>query len=274
MTDKKKHLIGLYSYMGSKAKEMDYILKHIPKKTKIFVDCCGGGGSVYINVARNMPKIDMFIFNDYDKNIVSSHRDFYLREPADIIKEAASYPTTREEYDRIGDKFSTRNGDVNLSEYLYLKHFTHKQQLSRLFYNLSTKPVNRDYTEYLFLKKLYAKNKIKITNLSYINILNKMKHIPGAVLYFDPPYTVRGTSNEGYARAEMSDYRVLIDTAKELLEIPTDKRARLLLHVQFDGFIYDNLRNHIKEFYPKRYELAGNPDKINNTPRYNCLVVI
>jgi len=249
-------------YQGSKRNELEKIKNHLPDLNQIqtCVDVFGGGGSVSLMLLHAVQDCEsIVIYNDIDKEMCDLFTILKSEESVDDLLEWLDNQTyTEEEFRQRAKIYSKnrKNGEVDIYELLYLKRIAFRGLPSTLTPNKSK---NESGELELRLRKNYKTFEkypshlinLNITNMDALQLIESYKDDPEAFLYLDPPYV--STNNSSYN----IDKNSLFDMIQKLMDIMVDGsyQCKIMLHIEFIGYTFDKLKDVMREYYPKRYNL-------------------
>jgi len=121
-----------------------------------------------------------------------------------------------------------------------------------------------DIDKLLYFKQ-YCEN-MDVLNLDIKEIIEKYKDDSDTFIYIDPPYLQKGTDNSSYKNTKIEDIEYIVSVLNS-----EEYKCKILLHIDFSGYIYATLKDKIKFYYPKKYGMAI-ATKQTYHPRYVCLV--
>jgi len=258
MTTNKKILYSPISFFGSKRKELHHIEKYQPEKFNKIIDVFGGGANVSLYYHQ---KGYMTHYNDIAK---------YLTDLMTIIQceEETNKLITKIDLLNIGydDKkiILTRDEFIKTSRVeLYILLLRHSMR-GMIYSGLLQKSKNKETGEYISETRgnyyklkdyppLFKTNKMKITNVNYLEVINNYKDDENAFIYCDPPYISTVCSFYG-------EHKFTLDDILTLNKIINDEsyKCHIMIHIEFLGYTYDLFKKNIKYYYPKKYAINAN----------------
>lgn len=255
MTTNKKILYSPISFFGSKRKELHHIEKYQPEKFNKMVDVFGGGANVALYYNQ---KGYITHYNDIAKHLTELMTIIQCEKQTNkLIKkiEVLDIDFDEEKIILTRDKF-IKSPTIEL--YMLLLRYSMR---SMIYSGLLQKKKNKDTGEYTQeirgdyhkLKDyppIFKTNKMKITNLNYLEVINNYKDDDNAFIYCDPPYVSTNCSFYG-------ECRFTIDDVLTLNKIINDGsyKCHIMVHIEFLGYTYNLFKKHIKYYYPKRYSI-------------------
>jgi DNA adenine methylase len=253
---KKKILFSPVSFFGSKRKEIQYIENNQPKDFNKVIDVFGGGGNVSLYYHQNG---HVTIYNDIQKYLCDLMNTIQNKKTVDELLnkiEILDVDIDEKKIVTLRDEFIKK---PLLENYiLLLRHsmrgmiYSGRLQIRKdKKTGLYIKETRGKYNKLLLYPILFEKKKMKVTNLNYLDILNKYKDDKNAFLYLDPPY-ISTTCDQFYGKDIFTEKDIHI-----IKRIMDDKsyKCNILLHIEFIGYTYDLFKDHIKVYYPKKYSI-------------------
>jgi site-specific DNA-adenine methylase len=284
MADKKKnkkqrHFFNPIPYVGAKSRELKHIFDNMPKNVSTVIDVFGGGGSVAIGIKREYPKLDV-IYNDKLK---------YLKVMFDSIADGSIYDIVDDVYDQLqlmDHKKEFTMAEINDKSAIYDSHYKKliddTGTLSDFAFNViavspricghigySSRKKNNRYTltaqshETTIAKMKYCRETIrqlKTHSEDFKYFIEKYKDDDKVFIYMDPPYLNRSNNKRQYMKEfMMADIEYIISCIKD-----PGYKCRLMLHIDFSGFSFVELGDHLRHLYPTKYNVGAH----NNGKRY------
>jgi site-specific DNA-adenine methylase len=240
-----------FPYQGSKRKELPLIEKYQPEEFDKVIDAFGGGGSVSLFYEQTF-EVNV-IYNEIDKGIVDLFKTLQdEKKTQNLIQEVKALPINNE-------TFREKQNDLdNPANFLYCVSVGFRGNprsgvINMRKNNQGIYVVNKliGLSEKLSIFPPIVKN-ITILNMNAIDLIKKYANDEYAFIYCDPPYMNKHGTNV-YSRFEMKDL-------EELFKIFLDKKtkAKMMLHIDFSGWTYDKLKDHIVHYYPSNYNIGKN----------------
>ena len=194
------------NYTGSKSKEVGIIKDLLPDRIHLFVDACGGGFNVGINVDS-----DLIVYNDINGFVVDLIKSFrvndtysYLLYIDKLIKQSGLTVGGREAYNALRDKYNAvgiENRDPRMLYTLILYGF--QQQIRFNGSHDFNNPIGSRYfneqllSKFLSFSRVIKEKNVCFENLSFEDVVEKYNQ-NDAFFYFDPPYLyTTGSYNDG-----------------------------------------------------------------------------
>jgi adenine-specific DNA-methyltransferase len=264
---KKKYIKSPFRYFGSKLRELDKIIPHIPKQEyKNIIDLFGGSGVVLINLLDRF-KAENYIYNEKCKHVYGLMNTIKNKDELEKFKHFLNNVDIDIAKTKFKDLLNNIKNDVY--KYAYMCFYSYLGASSTP--NLTNGKTTLKRRNIKTLYDLYHDNlqKIKLENKDFRKILNEIDDDENTFIYLDPPYCSKSQkwryNNEGYKDYKdfnQEDFIYLMDFLKKT-------KCKVLLNCDFSGYIYMNYKDYIKEIYPKNY--FGRKDKIN-VQRYQCIL--
>lgn len=245
------------SYQGSKSKELHHIDNNKPTEFKKFIDVFGGGGVVSLYFLQKYPELEEIVYNDMDKTMVDLFT--ILKDEAqtdELVKWVGSQNYDESEWRDRAKKYNNSNKD-DIRERLYIKRLAFRGLEGSTMSNKKKNKkgelvldIRKNYTEFYKYPPILNTDKFKITMMDALEVIELYKDDEDAFLYLDPPYITANTDT--YIKFNIEDVKKLLDIVKD-----KSYKCKIMLHIEFLGYTYHALKDHIKTYYPKRYDLSG-----------------
>ena len=244
------YLYAPFQYIGSKRRELEIIDKHAPPEFNLVIDAFGGGGSVSLFYEQKKPEAKI-IYNDVAKGLTTL---FKIMQDEKQIKELCDWFNVQPVTNEVLREYQKDLADP--CKFLYcLKRGFRGIPTSSMINMRKTNGVNAANHDKLdsaeLLKYLSHYQRMTILNQNAIDLIKEHKDNPNAFIYLDPPYLDKGTYNGCYDRFELKDIHEIISILKD----PSTK-AKIMLHIDFSGYTYDVLKDHMKTYYPSNYNVT------------------
>ena len=249
-------------YLGSKRLEIKYIVDNEPDKFKKIIDVFGGGGSVSLHYFQHGYDIQ---YNDIDKAVCDL---FNAIQDEEVIKKIVDSVNNYKLKDDLKDVLKSYQENQDLESLLLLKShsyrgLTHTPLINRRKIN-GVLVVEQHYKPDKLLKypAIFKEKKLKVSNNNYKIILEQHKDNEDIFLYLDPPYLSTHCGDyikDSFTFDDILYIKNFIETAK----------CKVMLHLEFVGYVYDLFRDYIKFHYPKRYSFSG---KNMIYQKYICII--
>lgn len=261
-------------WQGCKKKELDKIYKYIVEAGDFnkFIDVCGGGGIVSIFLCKLQSQLKnnyTVCYNDTNKNLCSFFNNLKnIENLEEMIIKLEQIEQTKENYIKINQELSKDNSKVKLEEFLFLTANAYRGNLGHSMPNMRRSDLDG---------KLYLEGRIsnrypywfdlvdickdlQITNLDMKDIIEREKNNEKTLIYIDPPYL----NSLSYGLSKLD----IINIFEYLVKIMLDNnyKLKIILHVDFSGYIYMNLKDKIKEVYQSTFRMCDNFNK------YQCII--
>ncbi len=246
----------MFSYQGSKRKELQQIADYEPDDCTTFVDVFGGGGSVFINYLRR---------DDYNYVVYNE-----ISKPVFDIVSAIANGTHEELLTEIRDLLPSTNENRKSLIVSYDLFPTAAKYLA-----LTTSGLRGMIHSTIKMRKINGVNVVDVRGLpnlgkyaddfvdgrytllcsDYRDILKQFIDVECAFVYLDPPYISRGTSNQNYG-AICDDYLTHI-----LSVMKSEKtKCQIMLNIDFTGHTYHMFKDFIKHTYQVSYNARSSKD--------------
>ena len=229
-------------YQGGKRNELKHLNDYFNTSDyDTFIDAYGGGGSVTLESAKHFEKV---IYNDLDP-FISDLATIIKNNPSDLVQQIESFPKTVDFRNSILNDNLEYNGN-NMAEHLFLK-------LS-CFRGVALKSPNITKGKFIIspcfkkFEKLKDRFKnIEVENMDAVDLIKQHKDDPKALIYLDPPYI--STNQGNYSKKGTQE------TLMELFDFleKEDHKCKIILHIEFIGYVYDRFKDRIKKYYQKNY---------------------
>jgi len=257
-----KHLKAPFAQYGNKSNDIEDVTTHLPVEFDTFVDVFGGSACVSWNIKRLFPTVNV-LYNDLSTEFFTIV-DGLVNENSIVI----DYMTKMNDKVNGADEKRLKalwNDVLQSSDKykgLYFLTYGYKQTM-KPNYSKNRNICRKRGFSYL---SDYGTLKLETYNLDFRILVEKYRGDENAVIYMDPPYILNSNGSPYSVPFNQTDFQFIIG----LLHDGTVK-AKLILHYEFSGYIYDMFRDKIKMFRPKNYtaRTTGNT-KFN--PKYMCII--
>ena len=248
-------------YLGSKRLEIKYIVDNQPEFKNV-IDVFGGGGSVSLYYFQNGYNV---VYNDIDNSICQLFNAIQDEETIKKVVESVLEYEAGEDLKDVLEHYKTYN---DLESMLILKHHAYRGMLTTPLINrrkingVLVKEKHYNPNKLLKYPPIFKEKKLEITNNDYKIIFEENKNNEDVFLYLDPPYlsTFCGDyTNSTFIFDDITYIKDFLDSAI----------CKVMLHIEFTGYVYDTFKDKIKFYYPKRYNMAG---KKNIYQKYICII--
>jgi len=207
-----------WKWVGSKRKNLQYILPHL-KGNRCFVDVfCGG-----LNVSINAKDFSHFVINDLDKHLINTYYHMKKNPPVFMYLIEKEFPKIKdkESFNSLRDRFNS-NTEYNMDnavDYLLLNKtcFQGKMILNseRKFCNSFGYRVHKQpglfYNKVWDVMDFLLENQVSIKNMDFREVVGD----DDAVYYCDPPYLNHNKSRYAVKDFSKKDHQDLVECAKE-----------------------------------------------------------
>ena len=200
-------------WFGGKYSHLDFLLEHLPKDAKHFVDVYGGSAAVILNAGP----YNIETYNDLDSSVVTFFR--VLRDaPDEIIRELELTPYSREEFIKacdVGDDAS----DLEVARAFYIRamqsYVARSQGTTKGMWSFSNSRFRIGLSDVIsrwlnhvnrLPEIVHRFKRIQIENRFALDVIKKYD-TEGTLFYVDPPYVLdsRKNSSGAYGPYEMDD---------------------------------------------------------------------
>lgn len=245
-----------FTYLGCKRRELDLIQQYEPKKFTRVCDLFGGSGVVSMIYSQRGYEV---LYNELDKDLVDLLQTFANDKKASVVlEEFKQIPVDKETYQALHKK-----QDKTIAEQLYVRKHAYRGVVGSGIPNIDKNGKMKMFTEFELYE--HAMRNITFTRYNAIDVLELCKDKPGTFIYLDPPYLSQGVVNQ-YVRVELKD----IERVLEIIKDPTTK-AKIMLHIGFEGYLYVHARDHIRHVYPFTFGCASSAGK-KYYKKYQCII--
>jgi adenine-specific DNA-methyltransferase len=193
------------NYIGSKARMINDIKIHFPKKIEKFIDAFGGGFNVGINSNH-----EIIVYNEYNQFVKELIESFnkndtyqYILFVKRMIKKFNLNPNDSENYIKIREHYNSLDiskRDPKLLFTIIMYGFNQQIRFNGQ-YDFNNPVGMRWFNDKVFEKMVSFCRTIKEKNIQFENLDYKylINHInPNSFFYFDPPYRLTtGSYNDG-----------------------------------------------------------------------------
>jgi site-specific DNA-adenine methylase len=247
-------------FLGSKRLEINHIIECQPNFKKI-IDVFGGGGSVSLYYFQKGYNIQ---YNDICPVLFELFEAIQEDTIKDIVDEVCDYKL-KDDLKEVLEKY---NNDNDLISFLILKSHSYRGLSTTSLINRrkikGELVIEQHYKSNKLLKypEIFKEKKMKVSNLNYKIILEKHKNNEDTFLYLDPPYLSSDCSDYVNGKFTYDDILYIEDYIKIA-------KCKVMLHIEFTGYVYHKFKDYIKKYYPKRYALSG---KNMIYQKYVCII--
>ena len=242
------------SYQGSKRRETHIIEEYQPKRFNKVVDVFGGGGSVSLFYIQNYnncqvhyndisPDLTLLfeVLKDHDKTKkVVDHMHKLKSSKEDFIKRQKEL---KEAYEK---------NQPSLINFLYCTSYGFSGNMFSGTVTMENGKPRRVKDFSKFLKYPDVIKDLHITKLDALDVIEQYKNDEYAFLYLDPPYLQKGTNNNAYRNMSVDLLNAIFSIIKN-----KDYKCRIMLHIDFSGWVYAEMKDYIKYYYPPTYNMRS-----------------
>lgn len=235
------------SWIGSKRREVHTIEKYDPGKFNVMLDVFGGGGSVALHYLQTTDA--KVYYNDIDPHVCGLYNTLKDEEKTkQLISDIHQIPI---DDDTFQEKLSRYPEDVSIAEWAFLKKVTFRGMLGTTKMMDKRNGVARkpNCNKYRLYPDVLNVPRFNILNMNALDVLEKVKYCDDIFVYLDPPYLRKGTLND-YKRARLADIKSIVEFIKD-----PETKCKVMLHIDFTGWVYGELKDHIIHYYPSRYNM-------------------
>jgi site-specific DNA-adenine methylase len=259
------------SYQGSKQGELKVIESKQPDYFDKIVDVFGGGGSVSLFYLQSYEV--KVIYNDISPDMCELFRVLKnTDETKALIEKLDNIPISDEEYlirrDSLKEAF--KNNTEDLVNFIYCSTYACRGRIFSSGVNRRDGVICKRKNFNTLLEYSDILQPLNITNEDALKVIKNYQSDEDAFLYLDPPYLQKGSDNTGYRSASVDLLKSIFDLIKD----PKTK-CKILLHMDFSGWIYAEMKDFIKHYYPAKYKMTGAKGKHNGTnyhQRYHVML--
>ena len=269
-------LLSPISYQGSKKRETHIIEEYQPKRFNKVVDVFGGGGSVSLFYIQNYnncqvhyndisPDLTLLfeVLKDHDKTKkVVDHMHKLKSSKEDFIKRQKEL---KEAYEK---------NQPSLINFLYCTSYGFSGNMFSGTVTMENGKPRRVKDFSKFLKYPDVIKDLHITKLDALDVIEQYKNDEYAFLYLDPPYLQKGTNNNAYRNMSVDLLNAIFSIIKN-----KDYKCRIMLHIDFSGWVYAEMKDYIKYYYPAKYMMTCKKNSKNKNgngksyhQRYSALI--
>jgi DNA adenine methylase len=258
--------LSLFSYVGSKRKDIKFYEKHIPdpQKIKVSIEPFGGGGYTSLYLFSKNDKIKSIV-NDTDEVLINFFNQ--LKTNFDIIVDAVNklieqFPS-KEQYKDLVKEYKENKGDNLRRAILYL--FMSKFHGLRLFlYPVPSRKIGTiDKTKYTIFKNWLKNTEFNLKDYSEtFNDIHKLNN-NGVFVFLDPPYLTSFNAYYSCYKESKDKDKNLLDNTKMYIDIvdflkSSNKHTIFIINKNsITEYLY---KKYIKDEYNKMYSLTQNKD--------------
>lgn len=265
------------SYMGSKKEELFKIVKNQPLNFNKIIDVYGGGGSVSLFYLQKYPLLDEIVYNDINPYILNffevlSDASNCLKLYSNLEHFISKGDPKEEELNEIHYNFLNSPIDDKVKHafyYFILKRYAFRSLIKNRKVPFWRKRINKNtglYTINSCIKKipnfykyyeLFKDRNFKINKKDAYELCSLYKDDENAFLYLDPPYINCSCEEYGRNDGRRGDTIEILNILKD-----TSYKCKIMIHIEFEGYSYLQLKDFIKEVYPVCYNInAGKQSK-------------
>jgi len=263
------------SYMGSKKDELFKIVKNQPLNFNKVIDVYGGGGSVSLFYLQKYPFLDEVVYNDLNLDIINFFE--VLTDASNCFKLYSSLEDFRNKEkiseEELNEKhYNFVNSPIDdkvkhAFDYFILKRYAFRSLIFKNKNPLWRKRINKN-TGVLTLNshinkipdlykyyELFKDRNFKINKKDAYELCSLYKDDENAFLYLDPPYIKCQCDEYGKNDGSGGDTLEILNILKD-----TSYKCKIMIHIEFEGYSYLQLKDFIKEVYPVCYNInRGKP---------------
>lgn len=255
----------MFTYKGSKARELQTISEKLSTDCKTLVDVFGGSGAVSIGLQN---KFDHVVYNEIQKKIC---RFFVFSKDINKIGRLVKIceKLTEEKCKEIFNSFLEKKKSgipQTILEIFVFFGLNFRGQLTEMCYSKGYKSLALRAKKIMSLNNIL--NKIEVKNQDYKNILKKFKNDETAFLYMDPPYLSETKSTSSfYDNGKIfgtDDYLWISDFMRVC-------KCKVMLHIEYTAFAREELSTGLK-IHAYKYNFASRPVGTNKYPHYQLML--
>lgn len=256
-----------FPYYGNKRREIHHILKIMPKDLNLFVDVFGGTGIVCMSVDSKKK-----IYNEKNKILYDLMTVIKDKKKLDNMISFFNNNLTcaPDEYKQIIiDRTKTIDSAY---ECLYRYHYSYRIVTKCFTYRNGKAMKKRKYNFDMFSDMFNHFKNVEMTNLDFLDVIEKYKSDDTALLYLDPPYMSKSQKTSAYNDGGSNLTPFLVSSYIKLFSYLDDEnvKCKLVYHTDFSGWIFDKYNSFIKSVHPKNY--TGSNTDCRCLPRYQVLL--
>jgi len=257
----------MFSYVGSKRKELKHIKDYYLNDIDKFIDVFGGSGCVGLDYYKFNPDIKKLILNDKSEvvynlyNIIKNDKFYdifkkfepFINKFKDEYKNDKKYNNTLKEFK---EQFTEEEKFILCGKYCYKGNLT-----PELFNVLKMKDITNMQKKKNFSEVL-NKNNISLKNKDFKYYMEKYKNNENVLIYLDPPYLdTKHLYNEIFT---LDDYLYILECLKNY-------KCKILLNININTHLILEYRDYIEKIYPICYNSSV---KAKNKEAENFLKLI
>jgi len=216
----------MFSYQGSKRKELNYIRDYEPENFEIVVDVFGGGGNVFLDYVKRYPTKKV-IYNDFDKCLTDIFYTVAIGNGKYLQDEVNAHISLEKHRDRV---YKIKAGEDEKTPLNFLS--LSQTGFRGIWNNATPRNDNVAYIKLCNYEELVNDPDV-ILNMDYKELMNKYKSCKEAFLYLDPPYAK--TDLKTYKKGGDKEFLPFI---LKFMKDPETK-CKVMLHVLHDDFVKD-----------------------------------
>ena len=266
------------SYQGSKRRETHIIEEYQPKRFNKVVDVFGGGGSVSLFYIQNYNNCQVH-YNDISPDLTLLFEILKDKKQAEkLANHMNNLEPSHKEYEKRRDELikAFKDGSPSLINFLYCTSYGFRGNINTCLLNYKDKSntcTKKDFSKFIEYPDVIKD--LHVTKLDALDVIEQYKNDEYAFLYLDPPYLQKGTNNNGYRSTSVDLLNTIFSIIKN-----KDYKCRIMLHIDFSGWIYAEMKDYIKYYYPPTYNMRSTKSlKNSNTgngksyhKRYSALI--
>jgi site-specific DNA-adenine methylase len=260
--------------MGNKKNELKLLLPIIEPQittSTIFVEPFCGSSIVSFNVFKQINKNIDFHINDLDPLRINFYKNMTKEEERQKL-----YKLEKEIVEKGAEFYYSivRGKDDDYLKYVISKRIhSFRHGLYPTNKNIILHEITDNWKEFF--------NKSTITNIDYLDILNKYKDNENAFLYLDPPYM--DSFNAGYGtyqhKSHDEDLKIIDNTEMyiKFLEVLKNGKCKILFSINDCALTNYLYKDFIKETYNHKYQTSHfNIKNINDgkTKKHTNVLII
>ena len=262
-----KFLTSPIPYQGSKRRETDTIYKYKPKTFDKIVDVFGGGSSVSLYFIQKGHNTE---YNDINPEVSGFFRllkDENHTKHLEAELKRIKYEK-KEDYSNVFDKKTKINDNTRfyfLTKTSFRGLYQKKMPKMRKNADGTYKLIVPQFKDGFLTKYNPIYKDMSITNFSYQDVFKKYHDDKDVFLYLDPPYVARNTAEYGYEFTikDLDNIRKFMETCK----------CKVMLNIDFYGYVYDKFGKYLKFYYQKHYNICGKAKSCEDLyATYHCIL--
>lgn len=246
VSQKNKYIKPIFtSFIGNKYKELDNILKYIPKEYNLLLDPFCGSLALPLQLLNGNDK--KAVLNDINRDVIDFYNNVKIHGTEEIFKFIPKrYEITKDLYNKTLQDFSNKKGLEKSANFLLIQKccfrgFFRYDKEGIIRSNYNNRNAIFDYIKNPIYEEIFKR--CDFTNNNY-DVIFKDYNDENNFMFLDPPYD--DTWNDYYGKFSKEEHI-------KLSELFKTTKIKCLMIIKKTPFIEDLYKDYIFDEYSKEY---------------------